>query len=65
MIWNLKVIQIEGQLQFIELEHAVLLLWIEWRIMSVVKWSIFDESDRNGDRYSSLSKGIVLRIGNS
>ena len=28
-IWNLKVIQIEGQLQFIELEHAVLLLRIK------------------------------------
>ena len=26
VILNLKVIQIEGQLQFIELEHAVLLL---------------------------------------
>ena len=41
---ELKVIQIEGQLQFIELEHAVLLLWIEWRIMSGVKWSILDET---------------------
>ena len=41
---ELKVIQIEGQLQFIELEHAVLLLWIEWRIMSGVKWSLFDET---------------------
>ena len=38
------MIQIEGQLQFIELEHAVLLLWIEWRIMSGVKWSILDET---------------------
>ena len=43
VILNLKVIQIEGQLQFIELEHAVLLLWIKRWIMSGVKWSIFDE----------------------
>ena len=32
-IWNLIVIQIEGELKFIELEHAVLLLWVKWRIL--------------------------------
>ena len=42
-ILNLIVCQIKGEYQFIELEHAVLLLWIKRRIMSGVKWSIFDE----------------------
>ena len=50
-ILNLKVILIKGQLQFIELEHAVLLLWIKRWIMSGVKWSIFGRG-LYSDRYT-------------